>query len=97
MSGALRRGCLLIAQAIPTAGLRAGDTVVAINGKAIADTAALVSETAALSPGTRIEFKVLRGRRPTWSTMSFRVCRCASGYCRCRFRCACCWPRNPSW
>ena len=26
-----------------------------------------------------------------------RVFRCASGYCRCRFRCACCWPRNPSW
>ncbi len=43
------------------AGLRAGDTVIAINGKAIEDTAALVAETAALSPGTRTQFKVLRG------------------------------------
>lgn len=43
------------------AGLRAGGTVVAINGKVIADIAALVSETAALSPGTRTQFKVLRG------------------------------------
>ena len=69
MSGALRRGCLLIVQAIPTAGLRAGDTVVAINGKAIADTAALVSETAALSPGTGTQFKVLRGDQPTTITV----------------------------
>ncbi len=46
------------------AGLRAGDTVIAINGKEIADTAALVAETAALSPGTRTQFKVLRGGQP---------------------------------
>jgi serine protease DegQ len=44
------------------AGLRAGDTVVSINGKEIADTAALISETAALSPGTQAQFKVVRGR-----------------------------------
>ena len=43
------------------AGLRAGDTVVAINGKEVADTAALINETAAISPGTRAQFKVLRG------------------------------------
>jgi len=46
------------------AGLRAADTVVAINGKEVADTAALVAQTAALSPGTRVEFKVLRGGEP---------------------------------
>ena len=51
------------------AGLRAGDTVVAINGKEIADTAALIAETAALSPGTRTEFKVLRGDRPATITV----------------------------
>jgi serine protease DegQ len=44
------------------AGLRAGDTVVSINGKEIGDTAALINETAALSPGTKAQFKVLRGR-----------------------------------
>ena len=43
-------------------GLRAGDTVVSINGKDIGDTAALINETAALSPGTKAQFKVLRGR-----------------------------------
>ena len=43
------------------AGLRAADTVVAINDKEIADTAALVAQTAGLSPGTRVQFKVLRG------------------------------------
>ena len=42
------------------AGLRAGDTVIAINDKEISDTAALVAETAALSPGTRTQFKVVR-------------------------------------
>ena len=58
------------------AGIRPGDTVVAINGKPIADTAALVNETAALAPGTRADITVLRagkqsafqvelGRRPT--------------------------------
>ena len=44
------------------AGLRAGDTVVSINGKEIVDTAALINETAALSPGTKAQFKMLRGR-----------------------------------
>ena len=46
------------------AGLRAGDTVIAINDKSISDTATLVAETAALSPGTRTQFKVLRGGQP---------------------------------
>lgn len=44
------------------AGLRAGDTVMSINGKEIGDTAALINETAALSPGTKAQFKVMRGR-----------------------------------
>ncbi len=44
------------------AGLRAGDAVVSINGKEIGDTAALINETAALNPGTRAQFKVMRGR-----------------------------------
>ncbi len=44
------------------AGLRAGDTVVSINGKEIGDTAALINETAALNPGTQAQFKILRGR-----------------------------------
>jgi serine protease DegQ len=43
------------------AGLRAGDTVISINGKEIGDTAALINETAALSPGSKAQFKVLRG------------------------------------
>lgn len=45
------------------AGLRAGDTVVSINGKEIGDTAALINETAALAPGTKAQFKVLRERK----------------------------------
>lgn len=44
------------------AGLRAGDTVLSINGKEVVDTAALINETAALSPGTQAQFKILRGR-----------------------------------
>ncbi|MCW5663801.1 MAG: trypsin-like peptidase domain-containing protein [Piscinibacter sp.] len=44
------------------AGLRAGDAVVSINGKEIGDTAALINETAALNPGTKAQFKVMRGR-----------------------------------
>ena len=51
------------------AGLRAGDTVVAIDGKEIADTAALVNQTAALRPGTRAPFKVLRGGEPMTITV----------------------------
>lgn len=46
------------------AGLRTGDTVLAINGKEVIDTVALVGETAALVPGTRAQFKVLRGGEP---------------------------------
>jgi serine protease DegQ len=46
------------------AGLRAGDIVVSINGKDIGDTGALINETAALSPGTRAPFKVLRSGEP---------------------------------
>ncbi len=45
------------------AGLRAGDTVLAINGKEVVDTAALINETAALNPGTQAQFKILRGRQ----------------------------------
>jgi S1-C subfamily serine protease len=44
------------------AGLRAGDTVLSINGKEVVDTAALINETAALSPGSQAQFKILRGR-----------------------------------
>ncbi len=44
------------------AGLRAGDTVLSINGKEVVDTAALINETAALNPGTQAQFKILRGR-----------------------------------
>jgi serine protease DegQ len=44
------------------AGLRAGDAVVSINDKVIGDTAALINETAALNPGTKAQFKVMRGR-----------------------------------
>ncbi len=51
------------------AGLRAGDTVIAINDKSISDTATLVAETAALSPGTRTQFKVLRGGQPATITV----------------------------
>ena len=43
------------------AGLRTDDTVIAIGDKAIPDTAALITETAGLQPGTRVTFKVLRG------------------------------------
>ena len=44
------------------AGLRAGDTVLSINGMEVVDTAALINETAALNPGTQAQFKILRGR-----------------------------------
>jgi serine protease DegQ len=57
------------------AGIRPGDIVLAINGKAVADPGALVNETAALAPGTRAELTIARsgkqsvvavelGRRP---------------------------------
>ncbi len=37
-------------------------------------------------------------RRPrrSRSTLSLRAYRCGGGCCRCRSRCACCWPRSPS-
>lgn len=38
--------------------------MIAINGKEEVDTAALIGETAALMPGTRAQFKVLRGSEP---------------------------------
>ncbi|OYW20931.1 MAG: 2-alkenal reductase, partial [Burkholderiales bacterium 12-64-5] len=44
------------------AGLRPGDTVLAINGKEIPDTAGLIGETAAVAPGSNAQFKILRGR-----------------------------------
>ena len=46
------------------AGIRPGDVVVAINGKPIPDTGALINETAALAPGTRGTFGVLRDGKP---------------------------------
>ena len=57
------------------AGLREGDTVVAMNGTSVADATALITETAMLAPGTRAEFNLVRhgkvmalavdlGRRP---------------------------------
>ena len=52
--------CLLRDGPAYKAGLHASDTVVAINDKEISDTAPLVAETAALSPGTRTQFKVVR-------------------------------------
>jgi Do/DeqQ family serine protease len=58
------------------AGLRAGDIVLAINGKKVADSNDLINQTTALKPGTRAEFSVRRsselkkitvllGERPT--------------------------------
>ncbi len=46
------------------AGIRPGDVVVAVNGKPIPDTGALINETAALAPGTRGTFGVLRDSKP---------------------------------
>ncbi len=51
------------------AGLRTGGTVIAINDNEISDTAALVAESAALSPGTRTRFKLLRGGQPATITV----------------------------
>ena len=45
------------------AGLRRGDIVVAINGKPIGDVTDLINATAALKPGVRGEFTVLRDGR----------------------------------
>lgn len=45
------------------------DAAINRNGKEIADTAALVAETAALSPGTRTQFKVLRGGQSSTITV----------------------------
>lgn len=44
------------------AGLRAGDTVLSIDGKKIADTSTLIDRTAAVAPGTKAMFEVQRGR-----------------------------------
>ncbi|MBI4195633.1 MAG: PDZ domain-containing protein, partial [Betaproteobacteria bacterium] len=46
------------------AGIRPGDVVVAVNGKPISETGALINETAALAPGTRGTFDVLRDGKP---------------------------------
>jgi S1-C subfamily serine protease len=49
---------------------RAGDTVLSINGKEVVDTAALINETAALSPGTQGAVQDParpRGQSPWWS------------------------------
>ena len=45
------------------AGIRPGDIVLAINGKPLPDTNALVNETAALAPGTRAELTITRAAR----------------------------------
>jgi len=45
------------------AGIRPGDIVLAINGKPLPDTNALVNETAALAPGTRAELTIARAGR----------------------------------
>ena len=46
------------------AGIRPGDIIVAVNSKPISDTGALINETAALAPGTRGTFDVLRDGKP---------------------------------
>jgi len=46
------------------AGLLAGDIVVAMNGKSIADATTLTNEAAMLTPGTRAEFKLVRRGKP---------------------------------
>jgi serine protease DegQ len=48
-----------------TRGLRRGDIIVAINGKSIADANALMTEAAALPPGSRGEIKILRDGKET--------------------------------
>ena len=46
------------------AGIRAGDIIVAVDGKPISDPGDLINETAALAPGTRGTFNVLRDGKP---------------------------------
>ena len=40
--------------------MKSGDVIVGLNGKTVDDTAALISETAKLSPGQRMELQILR-------------------------------------
>jgi len=46
------------------AGIRPGDIIVAVNGKPVSDPGDLINETAALAPGTRGDFNVVRDGRP---------------------------------
>jgi len=62
VKGALIAGVVRGAPA-DKAGLKLGDVVVAINGKPIADVTDLINLTAALTPGDRSEFTVLRAGR----------------------------------
>jgi serine protease Do len=51
------------------AGLRAGDVIVEIDGKAVADTRDLIARTAATAPGTRVTVKIVRdGKEQTHTT-----------------------------
>ncbi len=68
VKGALIAGVMRGAPA-EKAGLRRGDIVVAINGKPIADVTDLINLTAALKPGERGEFTVLREGREAKLTM----------------------------
>ena len=55
ITGVLRRG------PADKAGMKPGDIVIAVNGKAIGDTLALINETAVLAPGSRAQVTVVRG------------------------------------
>ena len=47
------------------AGIKPGDIVLGVNGKPVVDTRELVSETAALAPGTRAELTIARAGKPS--------------------------------